>query len=88
MESKEVKPGRDALRAVIRGHLVRCHRTINQDHPEVARMSPRNAADFLLHLQDTGRIKIELYNETAVTSGAGLSRRSGRTGRNKARCSV
>ncbi len=69
MEWKEPKPGRDALRAVVRKYLVRCHRNISRDYPEVARMSPKDAADFLLHLQDTGRIKIELYNETDVMIG-------------------
>lgn len=61
--------GRDTLRKVVRGYLVRCHRIISQDYPEIARMSPANAADFLLHLQDTGRVKIELYNQTDVIIG-------------------
>lgn len=69
MENKEDKPGLDATRAVVRGYLVRCHRAISRDYPEVVGMAPDNAADFLLHLQDTGRIRIELYNETPVIIG-------------------
>lgn len=69
MEDAEGKPNREVLRAVVRGYLIRCHRNISRDYPEVAGMSPTNAADFLLHLQDTGRIRIELFNETDVLIG-------------------
>ena len=45
---------------VLRSYLIRCHSIISDDYPEIAGMAPANAADYLLHLQRTGRIRIEL----------------------------
>jgi hypothetical protein len=47
-------------RKVLRSYLVRCHRLISKDYSGIANMSPEESADFLLHLQDTGRIDIKL----------------------------
>ena len=50
-------------RTVLRNYLVRCHRIISDDYPEIANMSPEDSADFLLHLQDSGRICINLHKK-------------------------
>ncbi len=50
-------------RKVLRDYLVRCHGIISDDYPEIANMSPDGSADYLLHLQDTGRIQITLHNK-------------------------
>ncbi len=50
-------------RNVLHEYLVRCHRIISEDYPEIANMSAEDSADFLLHLQDSGRIGISLYNK-------------------------
>ena len=53
---------KQAARQVLRSYLVRCHRVISEDYPEVAQMSAEGSADFLLHLKDTGRMEINLHN--------------------------
>jgi hypothetical protein len=50
-------------RKTLRSYLVRCHSLISEDYPEIAGMSAVDSADFLLHLQDTGRIDIKLNNK-------------------------
>jgi hypothetical protein len=45
---------------VLRSYLIRCHKSISADYPEIANMPPENAADYLIHLRDTGRIAITL----------------------------
>ena len=52
-----------AARNVLRSHLVRCHRLISEDYPEIATISAEGSADFLLHLKDTGRIDIKLHSK-------------------------
>ena len=51
-------------RKVLRSYLVRCHHIISKDYPEISNMAPERSADFLLHLQDTGRIEIKLYEKS------------------------
>ena len=50
----------EKARTVLRSYLIRCHKTISADYPEIANMPPENAADYLIHLRDTGRITITL----------------------------
>jgi hypothetical protein len=50
----------DKARKVLRNYLIRCHKNISTDYPEIANMPPENAADYLLYLRDTGRISITL----------------------------
>ncbi len=45
---------------LLRRYLIRCHRSISADYPEIEEMPPENAADYLIHLRDTGRIAITL----------------------------
>ena len=45
------------------------HRIISEDYPEIANMSAEGSADYLLHLQDTGRIDIQLYNKSSDCIG-------------------
>jgi predicted metal-dependent peptidase len=50
----------EKARTVLRKYLKRCHKTISADYPEIANMPPENAADYLIHLRDTGKIIITL----------------------------
>ena len=50
----------EKARTVLRSYLIRCHKTISADYPAIANMPPENAADYLIHLRDTGRITITL----------------------------
>lgn len=50
----------EKARTVLRNYLIRCYKTISADYPEIANMPPENAADYLIHLRDTGRITITL----------------------------
>ncbi len=50
----------EKAQTVLRSYLIRCHKTISADYPEIANMPPENAADYLIHLRDTGRITITL----------------------------
>ena len=61
------------LRETLRNYLIRCHRTIAKDYPEVENMEPVNAADFLLHLRDTGRIDIQLYHKSPERIGCRIT---------------
>jgi hypothetical protein len=45
---------------ILRNYLIRCHESISADYPETEKMPPENAADYLIHLRDTGRIAITL----------------------------
>ena len=45
---------------VLRNYLIRCHKTVSDDYPEIANMPPEKAADYLIHLKNSGRIKITL----------------------------
>lgn len=54
---------------VLRKYLIRCHSTIGKDYAGVAGMDPAKAADFLIHLRNTGRIQIGLFNETPTLIG-------------------
>ena len=48
---------------ILRSYLIRCHKSISVDYPEIEEMPPENAADYLIHLRDTGRIAITLDTE-------------------------
>jgi hypothetical protein len=60
-------------RKVIRSYLVRCHSLVSEDYPEIAGMSAEGSADFLLHLQDTGRIDIKLNNKDGNRIGCEIT---------------
>ena len=51
-------------RKVLRSYLVRCHRLISEEYPAIASMPADRSADYLLHLQDTGRIDSRLYSKS------------------------
>ena len=68
-----MKPTDQAATEVLRKYLIRCHGNIAKDFPEVAEMDPINATNFLLHLRDTGRIQIELYNKTPTLIGCRIT---------------
>ena len=67
-------------RKVLRSYLVRCHRIISKDYPDIANMSAEGSADYLLHLKDTGRIEIELYSKSSSSIGCRITERDGETG--------
>ena len=60
-------------RKVLRSHLVRCHRLISEDYSEIASMSAEDSANFLLHLQDTGRIDIKLNSKDGDRIGCKIT---------------
>jgi hypothetical protein len=70
---KDGKSTDQVARDVLRSYLIRCHRTISRQYPEVASMDPVNAADFLLHLRDTGRINIQLQGEGSASIGCSIT---------------
>jgi hypothetical protein len=45
---------------ILRSYLIRCYKSISADYPEIENMSSENAADYLIHLRDTGRIAITM----------------------------
>ena len=57
---KDGQTNEEVAKAVLRSYLIRCHRIIALDYPDIAEMAPENAADYLLHLRKTNRIIIEL----------------------------
>jgi len=59
---KDAVTTEQVARKALRGYLVRCHRLISEEYPEIANMPADRSADYLLHLKDTGRIDITLYN--------------------------
>ena len=61
------------LERVLRSYLIRCHRTVSNEYPEIRNMEPEQAADFLLHLRRTGRIKIQLYRKTQDLIGCRIT---------------
>ena len=50
----------ERARTVLRSYLKRCHKAISADYTEIANMPPENAADYLIHLRDTGKITLTL----------------------------
>ena len=50
----------ERARKVLRSYLIRCHKAISAGYPEIANMAAENAADYLIHLRDTGRIAITM----------------------------
>ena len=69
MKWKDGKTDVQVAEEILRNYLVRCHPIISNDYPEVAGMDPTKAADFLIHLRNTGRIRIDLFNETPTLIG-------------------
>ncbi len=70
---KDGKTNEQVARKVLRSYLVRCHHLIREDYPEIADMSAEGSADFLLHLQDTGRIDIKLYDQGSDRIGCRIT---------------
>lgn len=66
-------------RKVLRSYLVRCHGSISRDYSEIANMSPEGSADFLLHLQDTGRIDVTLQNRDGNLIGCKITEIPGKS---------
>jgi hypothetical protein len=73
MRWKDGLTDEQAIEKILRNWLIRCHKKISKDYPEVAGMEPAQAADFLLHLRKTGRIEIELFNETPTRIGCRIT---------------
>jgi len=69
MKWKDGKTDAQVAEEILRNYLIRCHPMISEDYPEVAGMAPAKAADFLIYLQNTGRIRIELFNRTPSRIG-------------------
>jgi len=60
-------------RKLLRSYLVRCHRLVSREYPEIVSMPPEESADYLLHLQDTGRIDIALYSKSGTSIGCRIT---------------
>jgi len=60
MEIMDEQIAREKATKILRSYLVRCHKSLSADYPEIKNMPPDNAADYLIHLRDTGRIAITL----------------------------
>ena len=73
VEWKNGMTTQQVARKMLRSHLVRCHRSISKNYPEIVDMPPEQSADYLLHLKDTGKIEIELYNKTDVLIGCRIT---------------
>jgi len=73
-EWKDGRTAKQVAREVLRSYLIRCHRIVAKDYPEIANMEPANAADYLLHLQDTKRIDIQLYSKTPDGLGCRITK--------------
>ena len=54
---------------LLRKYLIRCHADVSNVYPEIASMTPEDSANFLLHLKNTDKIRIELYNTTPLAIG-------------------
>lgn len=70
---RDNKTDEEAVEQVLRSYLIRCHRTVSKDYPEIASMEPTKAADFLLHLRKTGPIEIRLFNKTPTLIGCKIT---------------
>ncbi len=46
-----------AAREILRNYLIRCHSDISTEYEEFQSLPPEEAADYLLHLRDSGRIE-------------------------------
>jgi len=65
---------------VLRSYLIRCHRIVSDEYPEIKGMEPEKAADFLLHLRRTGRIDIQLYMQDENRIGCRIMERDAEAG--------
>ncbi len=70
---KNGKTHEQAGRELLRDYLIRCHDSVSAKYPEISNMKPSNAADFLIHLQETGRLNIELFMETSSKMGCRIA---------------
>lgn len=54
---------------LLRKNLLQCYESISRSYPEFSNLEPAKAADYLMYLRNTGRIRIELFNETPTLIG-------------------
>lgn len=54
---------------LLRKNLEQCYEAISRAYPEFADLEPAKAAEYLIHLRNTGRVRIELFNETPALIG-------------------
>ena len=73
LDWKDGKTTEQVLETMLRSHLIRCHSIISKEYPEIANMTPVNAADYLLHLKHTGRVAITLYNKSPTIIGCKIT---------------
>jgi hypothetical protein len=64
----------------LRSYLIRCHRIVSDEYPEIRNMEPEKAADFLLHLRRTGRIDIQLHMRDQNRIGCRITERDAGAG--------
>lgn len=76
--SKEVRIDQQiaaAAEKALRGYLIRCHRSVSDEHPEIGNMEPERAADFLLQLRRTGKFELQLYTKGQNRIGCRIKER-------------
>ncbi len=66
---KDGKTTEQVAEEVLRSYLIRCHQLVAEDYPQIAGMEPTKAADYLLQLRRTGRIKITLFDKSLSAIG-------------------
>ena len=69
-----------AAEQALRRYLIRCHRTVSDQYPEIKNMEPEKAAAFLLHLRRNGRIDIQLYMKDQNRIGCRITERDAGAG--------
>ena len=73
--SKKISKDAQVVEKALRSYLIRCHRIVSDEYPEIRNMEPEKAADFLLHLRKTGRIDIQLYMRDRNRIGCRITER-------------
>ena len=70
---KNGKTTEEITHELLRNYFIRCHGIVSQEYPEIAGMTPENAADYLLHLKKTGRVDIKLYYKSLTQLGCRIT---------------
>jgi len=73
LHGKDGKTTEQVVEEILRSHLIRCHGIISKEYPEIAGMTPVNAADYLLYLKHTGRVAITLHNKSPTLIGCKIA---------------
>ena len=70
---KDGQTTEQVIEKILRNYLIRCHKKVSTEYPEIEGMDPVNAADYLLHLKRTGSVEIKLFNEGEYRIGCKIT---------------